>query len=103
MIKKLSTILKETEKSKMYISFDTDVGALREIIATRFRNAIGIDQNTISSAAKTIKNVINSKKIDLIGLDVMEIETHLLNKVFPKSGRRDETIEVIDSFLNFFF
>jgi arginase family enzyme len=103
MIKKLSTILKETEKSKMYISFDTDVGALREIIATRFRNAIGIDQNTISSAAKTIKNVINSKKIDLIGLDVMEIETHLLNKVFPKSGRRDQTIEVIDSFLNFFF
>ena len=102
MIKKLSTILKKTEKSKIYISFDTDVGALREIIATRFRNAIGIDQNTILNAAKTIKNVINSKKIDLIGLDIMEIETHLLNRVFPKSGRRDQTIEVIDSFLNIF-
>jgi arginase family enzyme len=102
MIKKVSTILKETEKSKIYISFDTDVGALREIIATRFRNAIGIDQNTILNAAKIIKNVIDSKKVDLIGLDVMEIETHLLNRVFPKSGRTDQTLEVIDSFLNIF-
>ena len=103
MIRTLSTILKNTEKSKIYISFDTDVGALRDIIATRFRNAIGIDQTTILNAAKTIKNIINSKKIDLIGLDIMEIETHLLNRVFPKSGRRDQTIEVIDSFLNIFF
>ena len=102
MIRKLSTVLKETEKSKMYISFDTDVGALREIIATRFRNAIGIDQTTIIDAAKIIKNVMNSKKIDLIGLDIMEIETHLLNKVFPKSGRKDQTIKVVDSFLDVF-
>ena len=102
MIKKLSTILKEAEKSKMYISFDTDVGALREIIATRFRNAIGIDQTTIINAAKCIKNAINSKKIDLLGLDIMEIETHLLNREFPKSGRKDQTIKVVDSFLDVF-
>ncbi|MFX1343778.1 MAG: arginase family protein [Promethearchaeota archaeon] len=102
MIRKLSTILEKTEKSKMYISFDTDVGALKEIIATRFRNAIGIDELTIMNAAKTIKNVIDSKKIDLIGLDIMEIETHLLNRVFPKSGRADQTVKVIDSILDVF-
>jgi arginase family enzyme len=100
MISKLSIILKKIERSKIYISFDTDVGALREIIATRFRNAIGIDQTTILNAAKIIKNVIISKKIDLIGLDIMEIETHLLNKVFPKSGRNDQTVKVVDSFLD---
>ncbi|MHA2281946.1 MAG: arginase family protein [Promethearchaeota archaeon] len=100
MIRKLSTILKETEKTRTYISFDTDVGALREIIATRFRNAIGIDQLTIMNTAKTIKNVMNSKKIELIGLDIMEIETYLLNRVFPKSGRIDQTIKVVDSFLD---
>ncbi|MFW9881430.1 MAG: arginase family protein [Candidatus Thorarchaeota archaeon] len=100
MVKKLSTILEDTDRSKMYISFDTDVGALREIIATRFRNAIGIDQKTIINAVKSIKNKINSRKIDLIGFDMMEIETHLLNKVFLKSGRIDKTIKVIDSFLN---
>jgi arginase family enzyme len=102
MIKKLSTFLKETEKSKIYLSLDTDVGALKEIIATRFRNAIGIDQLTILSAAKSIKNVIDSRKIDLVGLDIMEIETHLLNKVFPKSGRKDQTIKVVDRFLDVF-
>ncbi len=100
MIRKLSTILEEIEKSKMYLSFDTDVGALKEIIATRFRNVIGIDELTIINAAKTIKNIIDSKKIDLIGLDIMEIETHLLNRVFPKSGRSDKTIKVIDNFLD---
>ncbi|MFX1425177.1 MAG: arginase family protein [Promethearchaeota archaeon] len=102
MVRKLSTVLKETEKSKIYVSFDTDVGALKEIIATRFRNAIGIDQMTILNAANVIKNVMNSKKIDLVGLDIMEIETHLLNKIFLKSGRIDQTIQVIDSFLDVF-
>ncbi|MFW9894582.1 MAG: arginase family protein [Candidatus Thorarchaeota archaeon] len=100
MIKNLSSILKEIEKTNMYLSFDTDVGALKEIIATRFRNAIGIDQTTILSAAKTIKNINSSNKIDLIGLDIMEIETHLLNKSFPKSGRKDQTINVVDNFLD---
>ncbi|MFX1571583.1 MAG: arginase family protein [Promethearchaeota archaeon] len=102
MIRKLVKILKETKKSKLYISFDADVGALKEIIATRFRNAIGIDQTTIINVAKIIKNIMRSKNIELIGLDVMEIETHLLNKIFPKSGRKDQTIKVVDSFLDVF-
>jgi len=102
MIRKLSGILEETEKSNIYLSFDTDVGALREIIATRFRNAIGIDQTTILNAAKIIKNEMNSNKIDLIGLDIMEIETHLLSRKFPKSGRIDQTIKVVDNFLDVF-
>ncbi|MFW9823713.1 MAG: arginase family protein [Candidatus Thorarchaeota archaeon] len=100
MLKKLSSILKEFEKTNMYLSFDTDVGALKEIIATRFRNAIGIDHTTILNAAKTIKNINYSNKIDLIGLDIMEIETHLLNKSFPKSRRKDQTINVVDNFLD---
>ena len=100
MINHLSTVLKEIENSNIYVSFDTDVGALKEIIATRFRNAIGIDQNTILSAARIIKNVIESRKLDFIGLDIMEIETYLLNKAFPKSGRVDHTVRVIDSLLD---
>jgi arginase family enzyme len=102
MINKLSNALKELEKSRIYVSFDTDVGALKEIIATRFRNAIGIDQMTILNAARVIKNVIDSKNLDLIGLDIMEIETHLLNRTFPKTRRIDQTIKVVDSFLEVF-
>ncbi len=100
MINKLSTVLKDIENSNIYISFDTDVGALKEIIATRFRNAIGIDQKTILSAARIIKDVIESKKLDLMGLDIVEIETYLLNKDFPKSGRVDQTVKVVDNLLD---
>lgn len=102
MIEKLNLILKKANNSNFYISLDVDVGALKEVIATRFRNAIGIDQSTILHAARIVKNNMDSKKCKLIGLDVMEIETHLLNKVFPKSGRIDKTIEVIDNFLEVF-
>ncbi|MFX1489129.1 MAG: arginase family protein [Promethearchaeota archaeon] len=100
MIRKLSAILEEKGKSNLYLSFDTDIGALRDIIATRFRNAIGIDQTTILKTAKIIKSTMNSKKMNLVGLDIMEIETHLLNRSFPKSGRRDQTIKVVDNFLD---
>lgn len=100
MIEKLNSTLEQIDKPYIYISFDVDVGGLKEIIAARFRNAIGIDKSTIIKAAQTIKNYMDSNKCELIGLDIMEIETHLLNRVFPKSGRKDLTIEVVDNFLN---
>jgi len=99
MIKRLNSKLEKIDKPYIYISFDVDVGGLKEIIAARFRNAIGIDKSTIVKAAQTIKNYMDSKKCELIGLDIMEIDTHLLNREFPKSGRRDMTIEVVDEFL----
>jgi len=99
MIEKLNSKLDKIDKPFIYISFDVDVGGLKEIIAARFRNAIGIDQSTIIKAAQAIKNYMDLKKCELIGLDIMEIETHLLNREFPKSGRKDLTIEVVDKFL----
>ncbi len=103
MLDKLKQILKDTAKSNFYLSFDVDVGALKEIIASRFRNVLGLDQSTILSAAKIINNTIKTANNKLVGLDVMEIETYLLKKVFPKSGREDQTIEVVDNFLRIFF
>jgi arginase family enzyme len=99
MIQKLSSKLEKFDKPYIYISFDVDVGGLKEIIAARFRNAIGIEKSTILDAAEVIKKKINSSKCKLIGLDIMEIETHLLNRDFPKSGRKDLTVEVVDDFL----
>ena len=103
MLDRLNQILKDTVKSNFYLSFDVDVGALKEIIAARFRNVLGLDQSTIISAAKIINNVMKTADNKLVGLDVMEVETFLLNKVFPKSGREDQTIEVVDNFLRIFF
>ena len=99
MIKRLEQKLETIEKPYIYVSLDVDVGGLRDVIAARFRNAIGIDKSTIVEAVKTIKNHMDSHNCELAGLDVMEIETHLLNKDFPKSGRKDLTVEVVDEFL----
>jgi len=99
MLEKLNSRLEKINKPYIYISFDVDVGGLKEIIAARFRNAIGIEKTTIIEAAKLIKKLIDAKKCELIGLDIMEIETHLLNRIFPKSGREDLTVEVVDDFL----
>jgi arginase family enzyme len=102
MIDELKNALDKRSTPYIYISFDVDVGSLKDVIAARFRNAIGIDRSTILSAAKLIKNYMDSRKCDLIGLDVMEVETHLLGREFPKSGRKDLTVEVVDEFLKFF-
>lgn len=102
MIEKLSSALELIDTPYIYISFDVDVGGLKEIIAARFKNAIGIEKSVILNAGKEIKKYMDLKKCELIGLDVMEIETHLLSRIFPKSGRIDQTVEVIDEFLEFF-
>ncbi len=102
MIDELKSALEKISTPYIYISFDVDIGSLKDVIAARFRNAIGIDRSTILSAAKLIKNYMASRKCDLIGLDVMEVEIHLLGREFPKSGRKDLTVEIVDEFLNFF-
>ena len=91
-----------TVLASITIDTDVDVGGLKEIIAARFRNAIGLGKSVILNAGKKIKKYMDSKRCELIGLDVMEIDTHLLSRVFPKSGRIDQTVEVIDEFLDFF-
>ena len=59
---------------------------------------IGIDEECMLDAAELLKNLIRSKKVELIGLDITEIEVHFLN-VKLKSGKVDKTIEIMDHFL----
>jgi hypothetical protein len=35
----------------------------------------------------------------LIGIDFLEIDTYVLGRELKKSGRKDQTVEVIDEFL----
>jgi len=102
MIEKLSIKLETIENPYFYVSFDVDVGVFKEIIAARFRNTIGMDKSEILQIAKIIKEFITVKNCELIGLDIMEIDTFLLGKSFPKSGRKDLTIEVVDELIDYF-
>ena len=102
MLEKLKNILEKISNSNIYISFDVDVAAFKDVIATRFLNLIGIDRSVLIETADIINKNIESNSNNLIGLDLMEIEIHLLNKGFPESGRRDKTIKLLDKFLDFF-
>jgi len=103
MIESLKKILKTVSTPYVYISFDVDVSAFKEVLATRFMNAIGIEKEVILNAANEIKNYMRSRNSNLIGVDLMEIETYMLNKELKKSGRKDNTIELCDEFLKIFF
>ena len=99
MIKDLEEFLSEKPKPYIYISLDVDVCMFKEVLAARFMNAIGIDKDIIINALISITKYMETYQSQLIGLDITEIETMVLNKELKKSGRKDRTIELIDEFL----
>ena len=99
MVKKLEESLEECKVPYIYISFDVDVGIFKEILAARFMNVIGIEKELILQAARAIKEFMELKKCELVGLDFLEIDTYVLGRELKKSGRIDQTAEVIDEFL----
>jgi len=103
MIEKFKDILQNVSTPYVYISIDVDVGTFKEVLATRFMNIIGIEKEVILDAAKEIKRYMKVRNCDLIGLDVMEVETYMLNKELKKSAKKDKTIELVDDFLEVIF
>ncbi len=99
MVSKLKESLEKVSAPNIYVSLDVDVCMFKEVLAARFTNGIGIEKKIVISAAKTIKTFMDQNHRSLVGMDVMEIETYLLNKELKKSGRKDQTVELIDEFL----
>jgi arginase family enzyme len=100
MLSNLSDAIKKSKVPYVYISFDVDVGLFKEILAARVMNAIGIEKKQILEAAKVIRNLMRAKNSQLVGLDILEIDTYILGRQLKKSGKKDMTPEVIDEFLN---
>ena len=82
----------------LYLSIDVDVSSLNAVLAARFMEFIGVDAECLADAAELLKQLLQTKNIELIGLDVMEVEVYFLNAEL-KSGKRDQTIKIIDDFL----
>ena len=59
---------------------------------------IGVDAECLADAADLLKQLLQTKNLELIGLDVMEVEVYFLNAEL-KSGKQDQTIKIIDDFL----
>ena len=83
----------------LYLSIDVDVGSLNEILAARFMEFIGVDPECLNNAAESLQQFLYNNKVELIGLDIMEVEVYYLNAELKKSGTTDHTIQIIDDFL----
>jgi arginase family enzyme len=99
MRKEFEIALESINTPYIYISIDVDVGALNAILASRFFEFTGVDEDCLIDAAELLKKLIHTKKVELIGLDIMEIEVYFLNAKLKKFGKTDKTIEIMDKFL----
>jgi len=95
--------LQSIQTPYLYLSIDVDVGSLNEILAARFMEFIGIDSDCLLSTIELLQRHLQDKKIELIGLDFMEIEIYYLNAELKKSGKTDYTLQIIDSILEKLF
>jgi arginase family enzyme len=79
-------------KGPTYVSFDVDLGSLSSVFATRFLNYIGLNIEQILNLVDELSKRIRSKKIELIGLDIMEIDIHFLGE--NVEGHQDYTPQI---------
>ncbi|MHA1312136.1 MAG: arginase family protein [Candidatus Helarchaeota archaeon] len=98
MNNKLENILQAVETPYLYVSIDVDIGSLNSILAARFMEFIGLDEACLIDTAQILRKILNKNKLELIGLDLMEIDIYFLNAKL-KSGKSDKTIKVMDNFL----
>jgi len=81
-----------------YISFDMDLGSLSSVFATRFLNYIGLNTEEILGLVDELSKRIRAKKIELIGLDVMEMDIHFLGATIGE--HQDHTPELASEIID---
>ncbi|MHA1651648.1 MAG: arginase family protein [Candidatus Helarchaeota archaeon] len=101
-INHLQKALNSIHTPYLYLSIDVDVASLNAVLAARFMEFIGIGEECLQDAIRSVSSLIHSDNIELIGLDFMEIETYFLNAKL-KSGKIDKTLKIIDSILEILF
>jgi hypothetical protein len=66
-------------------------------LATRFLNYIGLNVGQILDLVQKISKKIRTKKIELIGFDIMEIDIHSVG--VDINGNGDHTAEIVGEIL----
>lgn len=82
----------------VYVSLDLDVGAMNCIHAARYMDTQGISRENILDIAYVIANNVEKGTFSLVGLDVMEFNTHFLG-IKTGDGIEDRTIDVVKDFI----
>jgi arginase family enzyme len=71
--------------SPTYVSIDMDVGSLSSVYSARFMNCIGLTYDEFAKSIRKLFNTLQELNIPFVGLDIMEIDIHLLeaNELSP--------------------
>lgn len=102
-IRRLKTFIENHIRvPNVYVSLDLDVGAYSCVLAARYMDRPGIKREALMDVARVIAGYQQSGRFQLVGLDVMEFNTHFLG-IETNGGDRDETISVALSFIKELF
>jgi len=99
IVRELSRALMKNNASHLYISLDADVGAYTCMNAVRFPDFKGLSKETILGVASVLRNIIQTGKFQLAGIDVAEIDVHLLGLPGP-DGSLDQTENICAEFIS---
>ena len=94
----LTSALAQLDVEELYVSLDMDICASSRVPAVRFHDSIGLTPEELSDLATRISALMTERAIGLAGVDVMEIDIHLVD-VVPASGGRNETLATAVEFL----
>ncbi len=90
--------LDRSRGTRLYVSLDADVGAMACMNAVRFLDTRGLPEACILDLASRLKNLIDTGRFQLAGLDAAEVDVHLLG-LAGTGGQPDRTVEVCTGFL----
>jgi len=65
-------------KGPSYLSIDMDVGSLSSVFSARFMNCIGLTYDEFVNSLWNLAQNFSQLNIPIVGLDIMEIDIHLL-------------------------
>lgn len=95
---KLSHGLSRTNSKILYVSLDADAGSGACMNAVRFMDCVGMDEGPIMEVARALRELIKSDRFVLGGVDVCEVDVHLLGLAGEDDGP-DRTAQVCARFI----
>jgi arginase family enzyme len=90
--------LDQLKCSHLYISLDVDVSAQCGVLAARFIDLIGTETTLVLETVWRVAGLLSSKRFELAGLDVMEIDIHRVGMEL-EDGLKDQTENFIQKFI----
>lgn len=94
----LAEVLAGIDARYLYVSLDLDVAASAENPAVRFHDSTGLAPNELYALTTDIAEQISQEKFILAGVDVMEMDIHLID-VQPRKEIENRTLEIAARFL----